>query len=118
MPAAPKHHPKDTASVAGSSSSSSSDNSSRKRKRSSKNKPSNGANEDEQQPKKPFAAKALLANGHRRNSTSKAARDPRDSAHAVAVRQPTPVVDHDGLSRTGNAPSPFLSSPVTVLCLC
>ncbi|ATY62806.1 GTP cyclohydrolase [Cordyceps militaris] len=82
-----------------SGSSSSSDNSSsRKRKRSSKK--NGGGGDTEQAPKKPpFSDQHLLANGHRRNSTSKAARDPRDDARAVAVRQPAPVVDHDGLSR-------------------
>ncbi|OAA69317.1 GTP cyclohydrolase I [Akanthomyces lecanii RCEF 1005] len=103
MPAAPKHL-MDTASVSASSSSSSSDkSSSRKRKRSSKTKP-NGDNDavDQQPAKKTIASsKPLLANGNRRNSSSKAARDPRDSAsRAVTVRQPTPVVDFDGLSRT------------------
>ncbi|KAM3500856.1 hypothetical protein MY10362_006038 [Beauveria mimosiformis] len=87
-------HLSETASVSGSSSSSD-NSSSRKRKRSSA-KNSNG--DPQQNPKKPFSDKHL-ANGHRRNSSSKAARDPRDDVRAVAVRQPNPVVDHDGLSR-------------------
>ncbi|KAK8144594.1 GTP cyclohydrolase 1 [Beauveria asiatica] len=87
-------HLSETASISGSSSSSD-NSSSRKRKRSSSKNPNGDA---QQNAKKPFSDKHL-ANGLRRNSSSKAARDPRDDARAVAVRQPNPVVDLDGLSR-------------------
>ncbi|TQV90619.1 hypothetical protein V2A60_008296 [Cordyceps javanica] len=103
----PKHL-NDAASVSGSSTSTD-NSSSRKRKRPSSKKTNGGgskrldaADDDDATPaKKPFSDKHhLVANGHRRNSTSKAARDPLDEARAVAVRQPAPpVVDHDGLSR-------------------
>ena len=106
MPSQTKHL-NDAASASGSSSSS--DNSSRKRKRSSK---SNGGSKPS---KKAFADAHLHTNGGgRRGSVSKAARDPRDQpSKAVAVRQPSPVVDHDGLSRAGAFP-PLRSSFVFV----
>lgn len=108
MPSETKHL-NDAASASGSSSSS--DNSSRKRKRSSK--PNGGGKPS----KKAFADAHLHTNGGRRGSVSKAARDPRDQpSKAVAVRQPSPVVDHDGLSRAGMLPPILCFVILCVVC--